>query len=84
MTDTKKFDFMEFLDNPGRVRAYVYEMEAEIERLTDHRDALQGQVKGACDTINRVLAALEWYANAGDYERSIDCGERARKALLSR
>lgn len=45
----------------GREAWYGVAMKhlAEIERLTDHRDALQGQVKGACDTIERLRAALK-------------------------
>jgi hypothetical protein len=44
--------------------------EEECERLTDHRDALQGQVKGACETIERLRAALlriaEFKCDEGD------------------
>ena len=40
------------------LNAMLDKRDAEIEQLTDHRDALQSQVKGACDTIERLRTAL--------------------------
>ena len=35
----------------------------------------------AATEIHRLRETLEWYANAGDNEKAIDCGDRARIAL---
>lgn len=31
--------------------------------------------------MDRLRAALTWYAGASDHDKSLDCGERATKAL---
>lgn len=31
--------------------------------------------------IERLRAALQWYADAGDYDKAVDCGRRAKEAL---
>ena len=59
-------------------------LNSEIERLRDHRDALQDQIEGAYDELERLRSLnSELMANANDLRKLAGCKQTAIEELVT-